>query len=671
MDQMHKMANLEEVGSPAWVNDVTEEPSHSGESPLFTQKLLAASRVEQKFEQQFPLQFNKKPIHSKTPRAASASYYRPNSAHRYLSATSQEVVDGLSEADSETHLGRPTRTTLLRARQRCNSAPVNAYQARRELQKKNEEKLELKRNLYNNVGNNMRDMMSTPSNDGESMHSFLVGARYNRANCVDAKGLSDFGVYMARNNPLNCFLADSRKPPSQDITHYEDDKPEPQNPPSSPESLNSTGSTDRSASPSPPVTPTHSQPPHHIVHAPQQAWMQVSSSRIQRQESAAKSRRPTSSVGDRGHHIINLNNELNVKDLGHRCKRTRTPFAGIRRPSSAHATYRFCKGLPSVYIQGTAIACTEAPLGRRAPSRNSSSLSLASSSSAPIASSRSSQSYGRNTPNIMGRPLSRGHEQFARGHEVEALILARKALQLGLSNVGSVAVPVNEQDGYISPVNSPSVENVQHFDFYPEPTMEQSPTDIESNEALIKSEEINPPICNKVEEDATELPPHEMEILSLDDKQDNKDMHRAMKSPTGLEERPKSRVRFKDEVEEGPISEIFNENEVFFITEDEDDGNVNQEPNMAEHIDMDKNIEESQMVGNVISEIDSVVKPTSHNDDLELDDDNELEIPPHELYEMNIPANKPYVEDVHYETSCPQLFESELVVLQDEDADYN
>ena len=45
MDQMHKMANLEEVGSPAWVNDVTEEPSHSGESPLFTQKLLAASRV--------------------------------------------------------------------------------------------------------------------------------------------------------------------------------------------------------------------------------------------------------------------------------------------------------------------------------------------------------------------------------------------------------------------------------------------------------------------------------------------------------------------------------------------------------------------------------------------------------------------------------------------------
>ena len=68
-------------------------------------------QVEQKFEQQFPLQFNKKPIHSKTPRAASASYYRPNSAHRYLSATSQEVVDGLSEADSETHLGRPTRTT--------------------------------------------------------------------------------------------------------------------------------------------------------------------------------------------------------------------------------------------------------------------------------------------------------------------------------------------------------------------------------------------------------------------------------------------------------------------------------------------------------------------------------------------------------------------------------
>ena len=45
MDQMQSMANLEDIGSPAWVNDVTAEPSHSGESTLFTQKLLAASRV--------------------------------------------------------------------------------------------------------------------------------------------------------------------------------------------------------------------------------------------------------------------------------------------------------------------------------------------------------------------------------------------------------------------------------------------------------------------------------------------------------------------------------------------------------------------------------------------------------------------------------------------------
>merc|ERR1712062_587749 len=270
----------------------------------------------------------------------------------------------------------------------------------------------------------------------------------------------------------------------------------------------------------------------------------------------------------------------------------------------------------------------------------------------------------------MGRPLSRGHEQFARGHEVEALILARKALQLGLTNVDPVAVPVNENDGYISPVNSPSVENAAHFDFYHEPVV-QPPNDIaaESEETLIKNEEINPPM-----EDASELPPHELEILTQDCKDDvekhgsDNDLNGIMKSQTCFEERPKSRVRFRDEVEECPISDVCNGNEqVFFITADGDTvDNANLEPAQDQHPDEENNNNDSQTPDNVISHGNDN-EPTSNSDHSEFDDDHDIEIPPHELLDKNIPSNKPHVSYVHYETSCPQVLESSLVLVPEDE----
>lgn len=63
-------------------------------------------------------------------------YYRPNSTHQYLSATDLRNINDNEEA--LLRYGRPTRTTLLRARQRTNSAPVNAYDVRRENNKRKE-----------------------------------------------------------------------------------------------------------------------------------------------------------------------------------------------------------------------------------------------------------------------------------------------------------------------------------------------------------------------------------------------------------------------------------------------------------------------------------------------------------------------------------------------------
>lgn len=57
-------------------------------------------------------------------------YYRPNSTHQYLSATDLRSLN--ENEENMVKYGRPTRTTLLRARQRTNSAPVNAYDIRRE-----------------------------------------------------------------------------------------------------------------------------------------------------------------------------------------------------------------------------------------------------------------------------------------------------------------------------------------------------------------------------------------------------------------------------------------------------------------------------------------------------------------------------------------------------------
>ena len=47
--------NQENHGAPYWVSDVQREVTHSGESPLFTNKLLATGKVTNFFDHLFDL----------------------------------------------------------------------------------------------------------------------------------------------------------------------------------------------------------------------------------------------------------------------------------------------------------------------------------------------------------------------------------------------------------------------------------------------------------------------------------------------------------------------------------------------------------------------------------------------------------------------------------------
>ncbi|XP_064615165.1 uncharacterized protein LOC135479276 [Liolophura sinensis] len=201
IDKLFEEEDLKVHGSPAWVCEASREVTHGGESPLIVNKFLAASRVEPPRSAQ-SRRSARSARNSKTPppKKEGVLYYRPNRTHQYL--TSTELKD-CSQGESNIKYGRPTRTTLLRARQRSNSAPINAYEVRREMMKRAEER---KSKSYLN---NKQDVLNIWAGFGESQHSWLIGARYNRAHYVDAKSFSLYGMYMPRNNPMGCFATHS------------------------------------------------------------------------------------------------------------------------------------------------------------------------------------------------------------------------------------------------------------------------------------------------------------------------------------------------------------------------------------------------------------------------------------------------------------------------------
>ncbi|KAK3605345.1 hypothetical protein CHS0354_033834 [Potamilus streckersoni] len=190
--------------APYWALETQKEITHSGESPLFVHKLLASSKFEQehgeiKFQRSLASSSGRR---SAPPMRNGKMFYRPNRTHQYLSATDLRDLAG---SDAQLKYGRPTRTTLLRARHRTTSTPINLYESRREMVKRAEEV------KINSVYSAPKEFFNLYTSDGESAHAFITGARYNRARFLDAKGLTMYGVYMPRDQPQNCFITGSAK----------------------------------------------------------------------------------------------------------------------------------------------------------------------------------------------------------------------------------------------------------------------------------------------------------------------------------------------------------------------------------------------------------------------------------------------------------------------------
>ncbi|XP_078058643.1 uncharacterized protein LOC144483952 [Mustelus asterias] len=63
----------------------------------------------------------------------------------------------------------------------------------------------------------MEALKRVPHSSGENVHSFLIGARYNRTNYLDSKAVEKHGLFICRNKPHIHFMADHGKEPSKKI----------------------------------------------------------------------------------------------------------------------------------------------------------------------------------------------------------------------------------------------------------------------------------------------------------------------------------------------------------------------------------------------------------------------------------------------------------------------
>ncbi|XP_077987884.1 uncharacterized protein LOC144442415 [Glandiceps talaboti] len=164
---------LERGASPQWVHGAASTRNHTGEFPLFTHQYLSSSKLEQLDASGGLTKAGS------SDNGSEVEYFRPNRLHQYLTATEMPYD---SKRGVDIKLGRPTRTSLLRARHRSQSAPsLNSSQMDiRHLHTIGQitdsaskpKKQVLRRNLL-------------PSTGQESLHQFLTGARYNRVRWID------------------------------------------------------------------------------------------------------------------------------------------------------------------------------------------------------------------------------------------------------------------------------------------------------------------------------------------------------------------------------------------------------------------------------------------------------------------------------------------------------
>lgn len=202
-NMMFRQMEVEEgrCGSPSWIGKYNKELNHTGEQPLMVQRYLSNNKLEQQngvlpVSQRPPSRFH-------VERDDDREYHQGLSLHQYLTATE---MPGQSEKLVDVRHGRPTRTSLLRARQRTKAIPgleKTKLEIRDDMHFLQEQALK-REEKYKSV--DVPEDLQPLRDDGETVHQFLVGARYNRAYYRDAKCFNKVGLYVSRENPQNCFL---------------------------------------------------------------------------------------------------------------------------------------------------------------------------------------------------------------------------------------------------------------------------------------------------------------------------------------------------------------------------------------------------------------------------------------------------------------------------------
>ncbi|XP_022103264.1 uncharacterized protein LOC110986002 isoform X2 [Acanthaster planci] len=166
------------TNSPQWLPAANKEKNHTGEQPLILQSFLAANKQEQvDGVLPAPKSIGKRQSKSADMYHDNPDYFcRGNSMHQYLTATE---MPGQSERLVDLALGRPTRTSLLRVRQRTKSAPgVRAVVEIKTHLHKQQQLVAKTEDRYKSV-DFPQDLLPVTEDD-ETVHQFLIGARYNR-----------------------------------------------------------------------------------------------------------------------------------------------------------------------------------------------------------------------------------------------------------------------------------------------------------------------------------------------------------------------------------------------------------------------------------------------------------------------------------------------------------
>ncbi|XP_066566341.1 uncharacterized protein LOC136753860 [Amia ocellicauda] len=190
---------------PNWVTEINRIQKHNGQAPLFTEHMLSPIKDEQLSGQ--PSTKSLKPLRARTTSPEGQLFYRPERSHRYLQASvfesaAEEWAERPQSTFPVTHLGRPTRSSILRTRHLALSVASDPHHKERAT-------LTPKKCSSSRPPLNPRELQPVCTSVGENVHSFLIGARYNRERYMDFVAVDKYGLYLSRSNPRCPFLTHS------------------------------------------------------------------------------------------------------------------------------------------------------------------------------------------------------------------------------------------------------------------------------------------------------------------------------------------------------------------------------------------------------------------------------------------------------------------------------